>query len=35
MQPYLDLMQQILDHGAVKTDRTGTGGLNYRRETIS
>ncbi len=25
MQPYLDLMQHILEHGAVKTDRTGTG----------
>jgi thymidylate synthase len=25
MRPYLDLMQHILDHGADKTDRTGTG----------
>lgn len=25
MQAYLDLMQHVLDHGAVKTDRTGTG----------
>ena len=25
MQQYLDLMQRILDEGAVKTDRTGTG----------
>ncbi len=25
MQPYLDLMQHILEHGAVKPDRTGTG----------
>ena len=25
MKAYLDLMQQVLDHGAVKTDRTGTG----------
>ncbi|MDV6375999.1 thymidylate synthase [Deinococcus arenicola] len=25
MQPYLNLMQQILEQGAVKTDRTGTG----------
>lgn len=25
MQPYLDLLQHILAHGAIKTDRTGTG----------
>jgi thymidylate synthase len=25
MRPYLDLLQHILDHGAVKGDRTGTG----------
>lgn len=25
MQQYLDLMQHVLDNGAVKTDRTGTG----------
>lgn len=25
MRQYLDLMQDILDHGAIKTDRTGTG----------
>ncbi len=25
MQQYLDLLQHILDHGAVKGDRTGTG----------
>jgi thymidylate synthase len=25
MKVYLDLLQHILDHGAVKTDRTGTG----------
>lgn len=25
MQEYLDLLQHILDHGAHKTDRTGTG----------
>ena len=25
MKPYLDLLQHILDDGAVKTDRTGTG----------
>jgi thymidylate synthase len=25
MKPYLDLLQDILDHGAAKSDRTGTG----------
>src|ERR1043165_3578990 len=25
MRPYLDLMNDILENGAVKTDRTGTG----------
>ena len=25
MKQYLDLLQRILDEGAVKTDRTGTG----------
>ena len=25
MRQYLDLIQQIYDHGAIKEDRTGTG----------
>ena len=25
MKQYLDLMRHVRDHGAVKTDRTGTG----------
>lgn len=29
MQQYHDLLQHILDHGSVKTDRTGTGTTSY------
>ena len=25
MRPYLDLLQHVLDHGKIKSDRTGTG----------
>jgi thymidylate synthase len=25
MRPYLDLMRHVLEHGHVKSDRTGTG----------
>ena len=28
MEPYLDLMRRVRDHGAQKTDRTGTGTLS-------
>ena len=28
MRPYLDLMQHVLEHGARKSDRTGTGTLS-------
>ena len=34
MKPYLDLMHRILDNGARKSDRTGTGTLSLFGEQL-